>query len=145
MPNVYTGGTFDLFHAGHVQFLQKCERIAKGGEVVVSLNPDGFISKFKGRPPIMSFMERWMVLNSCVHVDRVVVNISGQDSKPTILSVMPDIIVIGDDWLKKDYHKQMGFTPEWLDENGIELKYVPYTKNISTTIVKERVCQAFQS
>ena len=33
---VYTGGTFDLIHSGHVRFLQACRKIAgEQGKVVV--------------------------------------------------------------------------------------------------------------
>lgn len=135
MSVVYTGGTFDLFHAGHVQFLEKCSKL---GDVTVALNPDGFVKKFKGKSPIMPFMERYTILDACKFVSRVVPNISGKDSKPTIESISPDYIVIGDDWLTKDYFGQMGFDEEWLEDRGITLKYVPYTKNVSSTIIKER-------
>ena len=40
---LYTGGTFDLFHSGHVNFLSRCKLLAD--EVVVSLNTDQFIKK----------------------------------------------------------------------------------------------------
>ena len=133
---VYTGGTFDLFHAGHVQFLRKCSQY---GEVVVALNTDEFIQSFKGKPPIMSYAERYEVVSSCRYVKYVVPNINGADSKPTILSVNPDFIIIGDDWLKKNYYKQMKFTKKWLKDNRIKLIYVPYTKGISTTDIKKRL------
>ncbi len=32
MAIVYTGGTFDLPHHGHVKFLEQCEKIAGKGE-----------------------------------------------------------------------------------------------------------------
>ena len=38
--SVYTGGTFDLYHAGHARFLARCAEL---GSVVVSLNTDEFI------------------------------------------------------------------------------------------------------
>lgn len=133
---VYTGGTFDLFHAGHVNFLEQCSKL---GEVVVSLNTDEFIEKYKGKPPVIPYSARKKVLEDCIWVDRVVENTGNEDSKPSILSVRPDIIAIGDDWAKKDYYKQMQFTQEWLDENDYLLVYLPYTKGISTTQIKERV------
>ncbi len=140
MGVVYTGGTFDLFHSGHVKFLQQCRRIAgQDGRVVVALNTDEFIERYKGKAPVMSFSERRAVLMACRYVDSVVENIGGSDSKPTILNVLPDFIVIGDDWAKKDYYAQMQFTQEWLDEGGIGLIYVPYTQGISTTDLKKRI------
>lgn len=130
---VYTGGTFDLFHSGHVNFLRKCNEI---GHTIVSLNTDEFIEEYKGKPPICSYEERKEVLESCIYVDEVIPNIGGADSKPAILSVMPNIIVIGSDWARKDYYKQMKFDQDWLDKYDIGLAYVPYTKGISTTRIK---------
>jgi glycerol-3-phosphate cytidylyltransferase len=140
MGVVYTGGTFDLFHSGHVAFLRSCKRIAgKDGRVVVSLNTDEFIAAYKGKPPIMSYDERKAVLMACRYVDAVVDNIGGVDSKPAILNVIPDFVVIGDDWAKKDYYAQMQFTQEWLDGNKIQLCYVPYTVGVSSTEIKARI------
>lgn len=135
---VYSGGTFDLFHTGHVELLEYCKQLSGNGEVIISLNTDDFITRYKGKPPLMSFKEREDVLLSTRYVDKVIPNYGGEDSKPSILEIQPDIIVIGMDWLEKDYCKQMGFTPEWLSEHRISLCYVPRTRGISTTRIKER-------
>ena len=137
VKKIYTGGTFDLFHRGHVNFLRQCKEI--GNYVVVSLNTDDFIERYKGKPPIMTYDERKEVLLSCRYVDEVIPNTDGEDSKPTILTVQPQFLVIGSDWAKKDYYKQMNFTQKWLDENNIILIYIPYTENISTTLIKEKL------
>jgi glycerol-3-phosphate cytidylyltransferase len=140
MPNVYTGGTFDLFHSGHVRLLKRLKQIAGNGKVIVAINPDDFIEKFKGKKPIMSELERYDLLSACKYVDEVRINKSGEDSKPTILMYpKPDIVAIGSDWAARDYYKQMDFTEEWLDQNDIVLIYVPYTEGISTTDIKERI------
>ena len=137
---VYTGGTFDLFHSGHTRFLKACRRLAgEDGKVIVALNEDAFIQAYKGKPPIMSFAERKEVLLGCKYVDAVISNIGGADSKPSIEQVMPDLIVIGDDWARKDYYAQMQFSREWLDQLEIQLVYVPYTPGISTTDLKARI------
>lgn len=129
-----------MFHAGHVNFLRQCKKIVgESGVVIVSLNTDEFIQKFKGKPPIMTFDERKRVLKSCKYVNQVHTNIGGKDSKPSIKRAKPDIIAIGDDWAKRDYYKQMKFTQEWLDEHKITLIYIPYTKGISTTEIKKRI------
>ena len=134
---LYTGGTFDLFHSGHVNFLYHCKKLSD--RVVVSLNTDEFIEEYKGKKPILSYNDRKKVLQACKYVDYVAENIGGKDSKLSISSVNPDIIAIGDDWAKKDYYKQMGFTQKWLDENDITLLYIPYTQNISTTQIKSKI------
>jgi len=66
-------------------------------------------------------------------------NVGGQDSKISIDLVKPNYIVAGSDWAKKDYHAQMSFTQEWLDERGIGLVYVPYTQAISSTQIRSRM------
>lgn len=134
---VYTGGTFDLFHRGHVNFLRQCKEI--GDYVIVSLNTDEFIYRYKGEYPVISYEDRKEVLLSCKYVDKVIPNSEGEDSKPAILDVNPKFIVIGSDWAKKDYYKQMNFTQEWLDENDYMLIYIPYTDNVSTTLIKKKL------
>ncbi len=137
MKILYTGGTFDLFHSGHVNFLRQCKLISD--KVIVSLNTDSFIEKYKNKKPIMSYDERKIILLSCKYVDSVIENFGNEDSKGPILSIKPNILAIGDDWAKKDYYKQMMFTQEWLEQNNIVLVYIPYTRGISTTDLKNRL------
>ena len=140
MSIVYTGGTFDLFHSGHVNLLKRCKDIAgRYGKSIVSLNTDEFIMKYKGKSPVCSNDERKAVLESCKYVDEVIYNIGGADSKIAIELIMPDYIVIGSDWARKDYYAQMGFDQDWLDEREIGLVYVPYTNAISSTEIKKRL------
>ena len=136
VKKIYIGGTFDLFHFGHVEFLQKCKWISD--KVVVSLNTDDFVAEYKS-PPIMNYKERKRSLLNCPHVDEVVPNQEGADSRPTILSVNPDMIAIGDDWAHKDYYKQMQFNQEWLDRHKIVLVYIPNPGLISTSELKRRL------
>ncbi len=135
---MYTGGTFDLFHSGHVAFLRKCALV---GSVTVSLNTDEFIKNYKGNSPVMSYAEREAVLLACRYVDAVVPNVGGANSTVAIELAQPDIIIIGSDWARRDYYKQMGFTQDWLDERGIGLAYIPYTQGISTTELKKRIAE----
>lgn len=133
---VYTGGTFDLFHSGHVNFLKRCSEL---GSVTVALNTDEFIEEYKGKTPVMSYAEREAVLLGCKYVSAVIPNFSGTDSRPAIEVINPDIVAIGSDWARKDYYTQMAFDQNWLDDRGIALIYIPYTKNVSSTAIKERM------
>jgi hypothetical protein len=72
-------------------------------------------------------------------VNFVVPNIGNADSKPAIAECKPDVIAIGSDWARKDYYKQMQFDQDWLDERNISLIYIPYTKGISSTLIKEKL------
>lgn len=138
---IYTGGTFDILHIGHIDLFKWCRKVAgKDGKVVVSLNTDEFIEKYKGKTPIMCFADRKALLSSLSEViDSVIPNIGGADSKKAIMKVKPDVIVIGSDWLKKDYFKQMGFTPEWLEKHKIALMYIPRYIDMSSTKIKDKI------
>lgn len=139
MPIVYTGGSFDLFHSGHINLLYRCREIAgRRGKVVIALNTDEFILKYKGKSPIMDQDERRNVLLSCKFVDDVILNIGNEDSTVAIEQVKPDYIIVGSDWADKNYYKQMNFTQDWLDERNIGLIYIPYTREISSTEIKKR-------
>lgn len=133
---VYSGGTFDLIHSGHVNFLRQCAEI---GQVTVALNTDEFIKAYKGKSPIMTYNERKAVLSELRCVHKVIANEGGADSTQAIEAVDPNVIAIGSDWARRDYYGQMGFTQDWLDERGIGLLYIPYTQGISTTELKRRI------
>jgi len=133
---VYTGGTFDLLHPGHIDFLKEC---SKFGKVYVSLNTDEFIERYKGKKPILTFTERETVLNAIKYVHRVIPNEGEEDSKIAIQKVKPDFIIIGSDWLQRDYCKQMNFDEKFLVDNSISLIYLPRKRDISTTKIKGMV------
>lgn len=87
----------------------------------------------------MTYAEREAVLLSCRYVDSVIPNYGGPDSKPSIIKARAELIVIGSDWARKDYYKQMEFTQDWLDQHEIGLAYIPYTAGISSTQIKRRL------
>lgn len=135
---VYTGGTFDLFHVGHLNLLKRCYEIAGSlGQVIVSLNTDEFVYKYKNKTPVIPYEDRKAILESCRYVDSVIENYGQEDSKESIvLAHSIDVVAIGSDWARKDYYKQMNFTQDWLDEQNISLIYIPYTKSVSSTQIK---------
>jgi len=138
---VYTGGTFDLFHVGHLNLLKRCHEIAGWtGQVIVSLNTDEFVYKYKGKNPVIPYEDRKAILESCKYVDLVMENYGQEDSKQSILlAQLIDVIAIGSDWARKDYYKQMNFDQDWLDSQRISLIYIPYTSGISSTKIKEKI------
>jgi FAD synthase len=66
-------------------------------------------------------------------------NVGGSDSRIAIDQIRPNYIVVGSDWAEKDYYSQMSFDQKWLDERGIGLVYVPYTKTISSSAIRGRM------
>jgi glycerol-3-phosphate cytidylyltransferase len=136
---VYVGGTFDLFHPGHIRFLERCQEF---GKVVVALNTDEFAARYKRRP-VLSLAERHDLLESCKYVDKVFVNIGNENSGQTIDMMPVDIrishIAHGDDWTGESLMQQLGIDQAWLDRRGIKMLYIPYTAGISTTDIIGRI------
>lgn len=132
----YIGGTFDLFHPGHVKLFSDVK--AKFGTVIVSLNTDEFAARYK-RKPILSLDERGVLVSSCAYVDEVIVNEGCEDSTVAILKSKPDVIIHGDDWTGPELMKQMGITQAFLDEYQISMFYFPYTQGISTSEIMKRI------
>lgn len=126
---LYIGGTFDCLHRGHINLLR---RASEFGRVVVSLNTDEFAARYKRRP-LVPLEDRMAVIKELRCVDEVIVNEGDEDSKPAILRARPTHIVHGDDWVGEDLMKQMGLSSEWLEEQGIDFLYLPYTPEVSTT------------
>jgi glycerol-3-phosphate cytidylyltransferase len=138
MTWVYVGGTFDMFHHGHAEFLRKCRDY---GRVIVSLNSDEFAERYK-RKPIMNISERMAAAQACRWVDKVVVNIGDEDTGKTIDSltgVKVIYIAHGDDWTGNSLLGQLGISQEWLDERSIQMLYVPYTRGISSSDIIRRI------
>jgi glycerol-3-phosphate cytidylyltransferase len=137
---VLTIGTFDLLHPGHVALLERCVEL--GGDrahVSVGVNTDDFIKRYKGSYPVMSLVERLEMLRAVRWVDDVLINKGNEDCKVLIDEVKPDLLVVGSDWLGKDYLKQTGLTREYLERRDIALVFLPYTVGISTTQLKARL------
>lgn len=133
------GGTFDLFHAGHVAFLRAAKQLAgDDGDLVVALNTDEFAAEYK-RPTVMSLEERMVVVGACRFVDEVRVNEGGKDSRRSIGQSRATMIVHGDDWTGEALMRQLGVSSAWLAEKGITLEYLPYTAGISSSEIEQRV------
>lgn len=142
---VYTGGSFDGLHVGHLELLAECRKFAgHGGRVVVGLNPDDFIVRYKRRAPLFPYEQREEILRACRFVDLVVANVGGEDSRIAIDVARPDVLAIGDDWLdpghdETRYLAQLGVTPDWLAERGLHVEYIARTRGTSTTAIRERL------
>lgn len=129
-----------------MQLLEACKKIAgKDGKVIVAVNTDEFVEKFKGIKPTISLANRITVLLACRFVDEVIINSGGQDSTKTINDYIHnngiiDFVAIGDDWAPpKDYYSQMGFTKEWLAKNGITLVYIDRNTGMSSSLIRKQL------
>jgi ethanolamine-phosphate cytidylyltransferase len=61
---VYVAGAFDLFHVGHLDFLEKAR--AEGDYLIVGLHTDPIVNRYKGSNyPIMNLHERVLSVLAC--------------------------------------------------------------------------------
>lgn len=133
----YCGGTFDLLHPGHVQFLRWAKMAF--GTVIVALNRDDFVARYKTKP-VQSYAERKVMLEACRYVDYVVENSGDEDSKPSILLYGATHIVDGADWTVERLKVQMMLTDEFLAEHELEIVICPCPRTgFSTTELKQRI------
>lgn len=69
---VYVAGAFDLFHVGHVDFLEKAKQ--EGEYLIVGLHTDPVVNRYKGSNyPIMNLHERVLSVLACKYVNEVVI------------------------------------------------------------------------
>ncbi len=90
---VLTNGCFDLFHIGHLKFLERAR--ALGDVLVVAINADAGVRRLKGPPrPILGEEERAALLASLGAVDFIVV--FQEDTPERLLErLRPDVLVKG--------------------------------------------------
>lgn len=125
MKTVITYGTFDLFHIGHVNLLQRAK--AMGDRLIVGVSTDEFNLEEKNKTTIVPFEHRVKVLESCRYVDQVIAESCWEQKITDIQKYNVDIFLIGDDWQGKfDQLKA------WC-----EVIYLPRTKKVSSTAIKQ--------
>lgn len=140
MATVISLGTFDLVHRGHLKLFKRCRELAGSGKVIIGLNTDEFVTKYKGKPPIMTYQERYDTIMETGLVDQIIPN--GQetgDARQIIKDSGADLIVVGSDWARKDYVGQIGVNWDWLDRQDIGICFIKYTPGVSTTELKRRI------
>lgn len=122
MIKVFTTGTFDILHYGHINLLQRAKEL--GEHLTVGLN----VTK-NGQPTYYSLEERKKMLEAIRYVDEVV-PIEKQENKYEYLK-KSDIFVIGSDY--------RGFGDIENIEQYAKVVFLERTPNISSTQVKQHL------
>lgn len=139
-------GTFDPLHSGHIGLFKQCRRLAGlDGTVIIGVNSDEFVLKYKQVPPLIPEEIRLDLIDHLFMVDKVVLNHGGDTQAELIEKINPDVLLIGLDWAFKDYYSQLGISQKWLDERDIQLVYVPRTGDWSSSEIKETHDRAIRS
>ena len=126
MKKVITYGTFDLLHYGHINLLRKAKSL--GDYLMVGLSTDEFNNKDKNKECYFDYENRKSLLDAVRYVDLVIPEKNWEQKISDIQKYNVDVFVIGDDWEGKF---------DYLKDFGVEVVYLPRTKEISTSKIKD--------
>ena len=126
MKKVITYGTFDLLHYGHINILRKAKSL--GDYLIVGLSTDEFNNKDKNKECYFDYENRKSLLDAVRYVDLVIPEKNWEQKISDIQKYNVDLFVIGDDWEGKF---------DYLKDFGVEVVYLPRTKEISTSKIKD--------
>ena len=130
MKKVITYGTFDLFHVGHLNILKRAK--ALGDYLIVAVSSDAFNAQ-KGKKAYHSDQDRMAILKAIKYVDEVILEESWDQKIKDVQEHDVDIFVMGDDWKGKF---------DFLEEEGVEVVYLPRTPEISSSQIKHDLYDA---
>ena len=115
MTIVWTNGTFDILHPGHIQLFKVAKEL--GDMVIVGTDTDEKIKKDKGdHRPVNDLCYRVAMLEAIKYIDAVHTFDTRQELEGLIMLYEPDILLLGDDWrygdvVGREYAKEVRFLP----------------------------------
>jgi glycerol-3-phosphate cytidylyltransferase len=124
---VITFGTFDLFHIGHLNILQRAA--SYGTRLVVGVSSDALNFSKKQTYPVYQQEDRMAIVRSIACVDEVFVEESLEAKRDYVLEYGASVLIMGADWEGKFNHL----------EEVCKVIYLPRTENISTTETKDAI------
>ena len=131
---VYVGLSADILHEGHINILKIANKL---GEVIVGLLTDQAIASYK-KIPHLNFKQREIVLQNITFVKKVIPQHT-LDYRPNLKLIRPDYVVHGDDWKTGIQKKTRLQVIEVLKKWKGKLIEPKYTKNISSTLLKNEI------
>jgi len=130
---VYTVGTFDLLHIGHLDLLEYCKTL--GNKFVVGVASDEVVASYKRNVPVIPLAQRMRMLKALECVDDVV-TYNTLEYVTQCKNVNTDIFVIGEDWGNKPHNIAV---EKYLKSKGAKIIQVSYNPQTSSTKIKQNV------
>ena len=130
---VYTVGTFDLLHVGHLALLEYCKSL--GNVLAVGVASDRVVNSYKPNVPVIPLEQRMEMLKALSCVD-IVRSYHELEYVSGCKELKADIFVIGEDWGNKPYNVAV---ETYLLSQGKQIKKVRYNPRTSSTRIKEDV------
>ena len=129
----YTTGVFDMFHVGHLNILRKAKE--QCDYLIVGVSTDELVREYKNKTPIIPFEERSEIVRSIDCVDKVIPQVN-RDKYEAWKELQFDVMFVGDDWKGKPLFMKV---EDDFRKVGVEVVYFPYTKDTSSTILREKL------
>jgi glycerol-3-phosphate cytidylyltransferase len=132
----YTCGVFDLFHVGHLNLLERCKEMCD--ILIVGVCDDDYVHNIKNKEPMIPDTDRVRILNALKCVDKAeLVDIATTDDKMLAYERFHfDVLFSGDDWKGSERYLR---TEKQFETVGAKIEYLPYTKGVSTTELKNKM------
>jgi glycerol-3-phosphate cytidylyltransferase len=130
---VYTVGTFDLLHVGHLALLQYCRSL--GAVVAVGVASDEVVNSYKPNVPVIPLDQRMEMLKALRCVD-IVRPYHELEYVSACKELNVDIFVIGEDWGHKRHNVDV---ESYLESAGKKITQVLYNPRTSSTKIKQNV------
>lgn len=129
----FTDGVFDMFHVGHLNMLREAKKHCD--YLIVGVHSDEIVESYKHRKTVINEHDRREIIGALKCVDEAVINTTRE--KMLLWEKHHfDVVFIGDDW--KGTERWNNFE-KILGEVGVSVVYIPYTKGISTTQLREQL------
>jgi len=94
VKTVYADGAWDMFHAGHMDFLRKAR--ALGDRLLVGVHSDAVVNEHAGtNRPVMALHERVLSVLGCRHVDDVLLDAPWEVTQEMVSTLGLDVVVRG--------------------------------------------------
>ena len=131
---VYVGLSADILNEGHINILKTAHKL---GNVIVGLLTDSAIATYK-KLPYLDYMQREIVVKNIKYVGKVIPQ-NSLDYRPNLKLIKPDFVVHGDDWKTGIQKKTRSQVIKTLRMWGGKLIEPKYTKNITSTQIKNKI------
>ncbi len=133
MKVVYTVGTFDMVHVGHLDLLEYCASL--GDKFIVGVASDEVVGSYKRNVPIIPLEQRMRMLKALDCVDDVV-SYDTLEYVSNCKKLNVDVFVIGEDWGNKAHNIAV---EKYLKSKGASIVQVSYNPLTSSTKIKQNV------
>lgn len=130
---VYTVGTFDLLHVGHLALLEYCKSL--GGVLAVGVASDRVVNSYKPNVPVIPLEQRMEMLKALRCVD-IVRPYDELEYVSGCKELNIDIFVIGEDWGSGPHNVAV---ESYLKSSGKKIKQVLYNPRTSSSAIKQNV------